>query len=284
MRVVHNIESTRRAVADARSSGQKIGFVPTMGALHAGHLSLIDRARKECGFVVVSIFVNPTQFGPNEDFERYPRPFQHDVRLCSQHGVDLIFAPEPDTMYPPGFCTYVEVEGLTERYEGACRPGHFRGVTTVVTKLFNIVQPDVAYFGRKDAQQAAVIRRMVRDLNQPVEIVVCPTVRDPDGLALSSRNVYLSPEERQKALGLSRALFSARDAVARGERDPEALRSLMRNVMETAGVAVDYADIVNEETFEPVEELAPGALAIVAGRVGNTRLIDNLPLFEDPTA
>lgn len=281
MKVVHDIEATREAVRHAKREGKTVGFVPTMGALHAGHLSLIDRARSECGFVVVSIFVNPTQFGPNEDFDRYPRPFQHDVKLCNQHGVDLVFAPAAEAMYPPGYSTYVEVEGITERYEGACRPGHFRGVTTVVTKLFNIVEPDVAYFGRKDAQQAAVIRRMVTDLNEPVRIVVCPTVRDPDGLAVSSRNVYLSPEERKRALGLSKALFAAREAVRNGQQDPAVLRELMRTTMEEAGVEVEYADIVDEETFEPVETLSDRSLAIVAGRVGTTRLIDNLPLLRE---
>jgi len=284
MKVVQTIAETRAAVQAARAAEKTIGFVPTMGALHAGHLSLIDRARRETGFVVVSIFVNPTQFGPNEDFDRYPRPFQHDVKLCSQHGVDLVFAPSGDEMYPPGYGTYVDVTGVTDRFEGICRPSHFRGVTTVVAKLFNIVQPDVAYFGQKDAQQAAVIRKMVQDLNYTIRIVVCPTVRDPDGLAVSSRNVYLSPEERKRALALSRALFAARDAVKRGTRDVGELRELMWSTMEKAGVDVDYADVVDPDSFEPLAELTPRALAIVAGLVGTTRLIDNLPLFEEAEA
>ncbi len=280
MEVVREIERARGAVCAARDAGQRVGFVPTMGALHEGHLSLIRRARRECNFVVVSIFVNPTQFGPNEDLDRYPRPFQRDVQLCAREGVDLVFAPDPPTMYPEGFATYVDVTRVTERYEGACRPGHFRGVATVVTKLFHIIPAHVAYFGQKDAQQVAVIRRMVADLNFPLEIVVCPTVRDPDGLAVSSRNVYLTPEQRRQALGLSRALFEAWRRFRAGERRRDALQALMHETMHASGVDVDYADVVDPDTFEPVDPVTDQALLIVAGRVGSTRLIDNQPLSQ----
>ncbi len=280
--VVRDLQRARQAVLTARAAGKRVGFVPTMGALHEGHLSLIRRARRECSFVVVSIFVNPTQFGPNEDLDRYPRPFQRDVQLCAREGVDLVFAPSPEAMYPAGYSTYVDVEGITERYEGACRPGHFRGVATVVTKLFHIIPADVAYFGQKDAQQLAVIRRMVADLNFPLEIVACDTVRDPDGLAVSSRNVYLDPQQRRSALGLSRALFEARRRFQAGERSREALGTLMRRIMEQSGIAVDYADVVDPESFEPVDPATEQALLIVAGRVGQTRLIDNLPLWTPP--
>ena len=277
---MREIERARGAVCAARDAGQRVGFVPTMGALHEGHLSLIRRARRECNFVVVSIFVNPTQFGPNEDLDRYPRPFQRDVQLCAREGVDLVFAPDPPTMYPEGFATYVDVTRVTERYEGACRPGHFRGVATVVTKLFHIIPAHVAYFGQKDAQQVAVIRRMVADLNFPLEIVVCPTVRDPDGLAVSSRNVYLTPEQRRQALGLSRALFEAWRRFRAGERRRDALQALMHETMQASGVHVDYADVVDPDTFEPVDPVTDQALLIVAGRVGSTRLIDNQPLSQ----
>ena len=277
--VVKTIPEVRRIVSEAKRQGKVVGFVPTMGALHEGHLSLIRRCRDETGFVAVSIFVNPTQFGPQEDLERYPRPFERDVELCAQHRVDLIFAPDVETMYAPDFCTYVTVERLSEQFEGACRPGHFRGVATVVLKLFNIVMPDVSYFGQKDAQQARIIQQMVRDLDLPVEIRVCPTVREPDGLALSSRNQYLSDEERTRALSLSRALFAARDLVAAGERDPELIRAKMHELLTAEkGVVVDYAELVDPDTFEPVQTLSGHVLAIVAARVGPARLIDNLPI------
>jgi pantoate--beta-alanine ligase len=255
-----------------------VGLVPTMGALHDGHLSLIRRARAETGCVVVSIFVNPTQFGPHEDLSRYPRSFARDLDHCAHEGVDLVFAPDVQAIYPAGFTTFVTVEGLSDWLEGACRPGHFRGVATVVLKLFQLVAPDVAYFGQKDAQQARVIAQMVRDLNVPVELRVCPTVREADGLALSSRNVYLTAAERSRALSLSRSLFAARDAIQAGDRSPESVRQKMRALLESAAVAVDYAELVDPATFEPVRQFDGPVLAVVAARVGTTRLIDNLPI------
>jgi pantoate--beta-alanine ligase len=277
--IVRAVEEVRAAVRAARSQGLSIGFVPTMGALHEGHLSLIRRARAENGFVVVSVFVNPTQFGPHEDLSHYPRPFDQDVRLCRQEDVELVFAPEAATVYPPGFVSFAEVDGLSGRMEGACRPGHFRGVATVVLKLFNIVDADVAYFGQKDAQQACVIRQLVRDLDVSVEIRVCPTVREPDGLALSSRNAYLSPAQRLSALSLWRCLQTAKELIDLGARDPNTVRQRMRAVLESApDVVPDYAELVDPATFEPVHQIVRPVLAVVAARVGTTRLIDNLPI------
>lgn len=277
--IIRTVEQVRVAVRAARLSGQSIGLVPTMGALHEGHLNLIRRARRETGFMVVSIFVNPAQFGPQEDLSRYPRPFDQDVALCRQEEVDVVFAPDANTIYPHGFASFVEVDGLSQRMEGAFRPGHFRGVATVVLKLFNIVAPDVAYFGQKDAQQARVIQQTVHDLNVPVEIRVCPIVREPDGLALSSRNVYLSADERQRALVLSRSLRTAKELIDSGERDANSVRQKMRSVLESAqDVKPDYAELVDPITFEPVQQIAGSVLAVVAARVGNTRLIDNLPI------
>ena len=277
--IVRTVDEVRSAVRAARSRRATIGLVPTMGALHEGHLSLIRRARAETGFVVVSIFVNPTQFGPREDLSSYPRPFDADLRLCGEEGVDLVFAPEPATIYPSDFSSFVTVERLSDRLEGAFRPGHFRGVATVVQKLLNVVAPDLAYFGQKDAQQARVIQQMVRDLNLPVEIRVCPTVREPDGLALSSRNVYLTTGDRQQALSLSRCLRAAAELIAAGERDANSVRHKMRSVLESAaGVVPDYAELVDPNSFEPVAEIAGTVLAVVAARVGTTRLIDNLPI------
>lgn len=250
-----------------------------MGALHVGHVSLIERARAECDYVVVSIFVNPTQFGPNEDFNRYPRPRDADLKLCAQAGADLVFYPSVETMYPKGHRTFVEVSGLSAVLEGAIRPDHFRGVATVVTKLFNIVQADRAYFGQKDYQQQTLIRVMSRELDLPVEIVTCETIRDPDGLALSSRNAYLSPEERQAGLSLSRALRTAERLVAQGERSVAKLEAAMRQEIEsTPGIRLDYAVVVHHESLAPLETAEPVMAALVAGRVGTTRLIDNLKL------
>ena len=250
-----------------------------MGALHEGHLSLIRTARAECDFVVVTIFVNPTQFGPHEDFDQYPRPLQDDLQACRKEGVDVAFHPSVEAMYPAGAKTFVEVEGLSTILEGACRPGHFRGVATIVTKLLHVTEPDVAYFGQKDYQQQLLIRQMCRDLLFPVRIRVCPTVREPDGLAMSSRNAYLSPEERCSALSLSQALFLARDRLARGDRDLRAIERAMRDHMEShANVRVDYATIRDPETLEELEEPRPQMVALVAARVGETRLIDNLLL------
>ena len=281
--VAQEIEGVRTAVRAAKTGGKQIGFVPTMGALHDGHASLVRRARAETGFVVVSIFVNPTQFGPQEDLAKYPRSLERDLQLCQQEGVDLVFCPEATTVYPVGFSTYVEVEGLSARMEGACRPGHFRGVATVVLKLLNIVAPHVAYFGQKDAQQARVIQQMAHDLDIPVAIRICPTIREPDGLALSSRNRYLSREDRAQALALSRSLEAARQLIVAGERDGNLVRQKMQSVLESApGVAVDYAELVDPNCFEPVRQLRGSVLAVVAARVGAARLIDNLPIEIPP--
>jgi len=278
-KVADSVDEVRAAVHTARQSGLKIGFVPTMGALHVGHVSLIEQARAECGFVIVSIFVNPTQFGPNEDFNRYPRPREMDLRICGDAGADLVFYPTLETMYPAGHRTFVEVGGLSDILEGAIRPGHFRGVATVVTKLFNIVQADRAYFGQKDYQQQTLIRVMTRELDLPTEVITCETIRDPDGLALSSRNAYLSPVERRSGLSLSRALRLAARRVADGERDVAQIQSTMRHEMEqTPGVKLDYAVIVHHESLTPLSGAEPTMVALVAARVGTTRLIDNMIL------
>ncbi|MHB8588715.1 MAG: pantoate--beta-alanine ligase [Candidatus Dormibacteraceae bacterium] len=260
-----------------RGDGLQIGLVPTMGALHAGHLSLIEQARRENGIVVVSVFVNPIQFGPGEDFERYPRDAVRDVDLLGRAGVDAVYQPSVAVMYPPGSSTRVHVGGVGDPLEGAARPGHFEGVATVVTKLFAAVEPDRAYFGQKDAQQAAVVKRLVRDLDFPVEIHVGRTVREPDGLALSSRNAYLSPEERLAAVCLSSALGLAAAAYAKGERSPDELRTTLCRRLDAEPLArVEYAEVVDPETFTP-----PGSLAVLAVRIGSTRLIDNHDLSKE---
>lgn len=281
MKVCRTIAELREALAPSRSAGRSIGFVPTMGYLHAGHLALAARARTENDVVVVSIFVNPTQFGPAEDLARYPRDLPRDLKLCEEAGVDLVFAPEPGEMYPAGFQTHVEVENLSRGLCGARRPGHFRGVATVVVKLFNIVQPTRAYFGEKDAQQLRVIRRLVRDLDLPLTIVPVPTVREPDGLAMSSRNVYLSAEERRAALVLYRALRLAEDLFARGERDAAAIAAGMEALIAAEPLArMDYLEVVDDETLEPVQKLERPALVALAVYFGKTRLIDNTVLRE----
>lgn len=279
LQVVEQIDEVRQAVNTARQRGSRIGFVPTMGALHSGHVSLMEVARRDCEFVVVSIFVNPAQFGPQEDLNKYPRPFANDVALCQAAGVSLIFHPLPATIYPPGFVTRVEVTGLSSVWEGAFRPEHFCGVTTVVMKLLNIVQADVTYFGRKDFQQQLIIKRMCRDLDWPYAIQTCATIRDPDGLAKSSRNVYLSPSERQSGLSLSRALFHVRDQIQAGNRNVLQLQMQMRQILDsTSGVAVDYAAIINSDTLAEATEYQLGLTAAIAARVGITRLIDNIEL------
>jgi len=279
MEICQTVAEVRAAVRRHRERGARIGFVPTMGYFHEGHLSLMRRARAECGTVVVSIFVNPLQFGPREDLAEYPRDLERDLRMAREVGVDVVFAPTEEEMYPPGYCTYVEVLGLTEKLCGLFRPGHFRGVTTVVAKLFNIVQPDVAYFGQKDAQQAVVIQRMVRDLNMPLEVVVLPTVREADGLAMSSRNVYLSPEERQAALVIPRSLARAVEAVKGGERDVAALREMVRGMLAAEPRAsIDYVEIYGWPDLEPLTVLTDRALLAVAVRFGRARLIDNVVL------
>jgi pantoate--beta-alanine ligase len=259
------------------ASERGLGFVPTMGALHAGHLSLIATARAECDAVVASIFVNPRQFGAGEDYSVYPREFEEDCRKLESAGVEILFAPAAVDMYPLGASTFVEVEGVGNRLDGASRPGHFRGVATVVAKLFNIVGPDKAYFGQKDAAQVAVLRAMVRDLNFPVELVACPTVREDDGLALSSRNRYLSAEERPRALILSRTLETAKHLAKEKGSTAQALREAMRKQLaEDPQVRVDYAEVVSADTLEPIEDISNGALIALAAWVGKTRLIDNL--------
>jgi pantoate--beta-alanine ligase len=277
--VVSDILPLRTAVADARRRGLTIGLVPTMGALHRGHLSLIEAARAETGFVVVSIFVNPTQFGPNEDWQRYPRPLERDLKLCAEAGVALVFHPEPAVMYPPDYRTFVEVTGWQDVLCGAARPGHFRGVATVVLKLFNLVQPDRAYFGQKDAQQARLLRQMVRDLNVPVEVRVCPIVREADGLALSSRNQYLEAEERRQAVVLSRALAEARQRIEAGEKDAAVVRQgMVERIASVPGAVLDYAAVVDADRLEELARIVPNRplLLALAVKFGGTRLIDNL--------
>lgn len=273
MMIVSSLDELRaaRLLLDGR-----LGLVPTMGYLHKGHLSLARRAREECDRVAASIFVNPTQFGPTEDLSKYPRDLDRDLSLLEAAGVDLVWTPDNETMYPPDFSTWVEVEGLTRPLEGAARPGHFRGVTTVVAKLFNAVQPQAAYFGQKDAQQAAVVRKMTRDLNFPVEIVVCPTVRETDGLAMSSRNSYLSPEERKSAVVLFRALTAAREAFERGERDAESLRKVMSATLTSEPRArTQYVSCADYDTLEELGTVTGKALLSMAVFIGKTRLIDN---------
>lgn len=267
----------------ARAENRIIGLVPTMGALHTGHLALVQQAKQQCSPVIASLFVNPKQFGPKEDFAKYPRNFESDVEKFSAAGIDTLFAPSPEEMYPPGFRTYVNVEALSERLEGRSRPGHFRGVTTVVMKLLEIVQPHFAYFGRKDAQQARIISQMVRDLNLDSEIVVCPIVREADGLALSSRNAYLTADERRAATVLYRALSAARDELSGGVRDALQLRTALQRVLGAEPLAaVDYADTVDADTFEPVTRIARPCYVLLAAFFGKTRLIDNL--YVEPAA
>jgi pantoate--beta-alanine ligase len=276
MRTVTAVADVRAELSGPRRAGQRIGLVPTMGAFHDGHLSLIRRARSECDLVVVSLFVNPRQFGPGEDLAAYPRDPARDAALAEREGVDVLFAPAEEEVYPPGFDTTVAVGGLSEPLEGAHRGArHFPGVTTVVTKLFNMVAPDAAYFGQKDAQQAVVIRRLVRDLDLPVEIVVAPTVREPDGLAMSSRNAYLDADERERAVALHRALEAARDAVSAGEREAGAVLAAARAAMEPFAVEPEYLALVHPETLEPLERVNGEALVALAARVGPARLIDN---------
>jgi len=267
----------RAASRAALRAGKRVGLVPTMGALHEGHLSLVRAAQVSSDVIAVSIFVNPTQFGPNEDLAKYPRSFERDCQMLEREKVDVVFAPSVEEMYPMGAVTWVTVEGLSEKLDGKSRPGHFRGVTTVVLKLFHIVEPDRAFFGQKDAAQVAVIRRMVRDLNLPVEIVVCPIVREPDGLAMSSRNAYLSPEERKRALVLRRSLERVRKLVDAGQTDAAQLVAAGREEFgREIDVRLDYFEIVNPETLDPVPDISGGALLAVAAYVGTTRLIDNM--------
>jgi pantoate--beta-alanine ligase len=279
MIIARTQDELRRTVDGWRAAGERIGFVPTMGALHAGHLSLVRLARGRVTKVVASVFVNPTQFGPNEDFNRYPRQPEKDGAMLEEAGCDLLFLPDVATIYPPGNATFVDPAGAAEGLEGACRPGHFRGVATVVCALFNLVRADVAVFGEKDAQQLAVIRQMVRDLHLPVEIVPGPTVREADGLAMSSRNAYLSSEERRAATVLHRSLRAAEAAIGEGERRGEAVREWLREILNTEPLArVEYAEVVDAESFQPVETLRGRLVLPLAVRIGGTRLIDNIRL------
>jgi pantoate--beta-alanine ligase len=282
METIHTIDWMKQIARDARSNARILGLVPTMGALHEGHFSLIREARSQCSPVVVSIFVNPKQFGPTEDFQKYPRSLDSDRAALENLGVDYLFAPTPDEMYPVGFRSSLVVEGLSDRLEGRSRPGHFRGVSTVVLKLFEIVQPSIAFFGRKDAQQARILRQMATDLNLDAQLAICPIVREPDGLALSSRNVYLSAADRRAATSLYRSLEAARSAIASGERDAGRLLAAARRVLEAEpGVKLDYAEIVDADSFEPVVALRRTCYVLLAAFVGKTRLIDNALIEAD---
>ena len=279
MKIYKTIAEMRAASRQVRRDEERLGFVPTMGALHEGHLSLVRAAKAKCDVVAVSIFVSPLQFGPSEDLAKYPRTFDRDSELLEKEGVDILFAPTPDEMYPAGAVTYVTVEGLSEKLCGRSRPGHFRGVTTVVAKLFHIVEPDLAFFGQKDAAQATIICRMVRDLNLPVEIVICPIMREPDGLAMSSRNAYLSPQARKSALVLQRSLTRVRNRFDQGERDTAKLIEAGKEVVaQEPTVRLDYFEIVDPASLDPVRELTNNVLVAVAAFAGNTRLIDNILL------
>jgi len=277
MKVAKTIESVRRLVKAARSGGKKIGFVPTMGALHIGHISLIEAANKDCDFVVVSIFVNPTQFGPGEDFKKYPRPLKADLEICRKAEVDVVFTPTPKQMYPDENLTWVNVEKLTEPLCGQFRPSHFRGVTTVCAKLFNIVTPDIAYFGQKDAQQAIVIKRMVADLNMPLEIVICPTIREPNGLAVSSRNQYLTEQQKKDAASIYKSLQKCRRMIDAGVKETkEIITEMNRILQQVPSIEIEYISIVDVETLQAVDKIAGKVLAAVAVRIGPARLIDNI--------
>jgi len=279
MRVISTVAEMQAICREVRRSGKSLGFVPTMGALHEGHLSLVRSARSHNQAVAASIFVNPLQFGPNEDFSKYPRAMERDKALLEAEKVDLLFAPSAEEMYPKGAVTEVYVAGLSEKLDGKSRPGHFKGVTTVVAKLFEIVRPDRAYFGQKDAAQVAVLRKMVHDLNMDVELIVCPIVRERDGLAMSSRNAYLTAEQRKRALVLNRALMRVQATADRGEKNAAALREAGKQVIgEEPGARLDYFEIVDANTLDPVEDISKGALVAVAAYVGTTRLIDNLVL------
>lgn len=276
MRLVHTVNEVREQVKKWRSEGLSIGLVPTMGFLHEGHQSLIAASVKENDRTVVSIFVNPTQFGPNEDFEAYPRDIKKDMALCDETGADLIFNPEPEEMYPDGFCTYTNITGMSDALCGKSRPIHFKGVCTVVSKFFNIVCPDMAYFGEKDAQQLAIIKRMVKDMNIPIEIKGCPIVRESDGLAKSSRNTYLSASEREAALILSKAIFAGRDMVKAGERDAKKVVEAMTEIIKSEPLAaIDYVEMVDVETMQSIDVIEGNILCAIAVKIGKTRLIDN---------
>jgi pantoate--beta-alanine ligase len=279
MLTIHSTAEMTALTREARRAGKRVGFVPTMGALHQGHISLVRAARSQSDVVVTSVFVNPTQFGPKEDFSKYPRTLEADSALLRAENADYLFNPAVEEMYPPGASAWVSVEGICEKLDGRSRPGHFRGVTTVVAKLFHIVQPDLAFFGQKDAAQVAIVRKMVRDLSFDVEIVVCPIVRETDGLALSSRNVYLTSDQRKQATVLYRSLMRVQTLADRGERDSSRLAGAGKQVLaEVPSVRLDYFEIVGADTLDPVSDISGGALVAVAAYVGETRLIDNILL------
>ncbi|CAA9292771.1 MAG: Pantoate--beta-alanine ligase [uncultured Chloroflexi bacterium] len=278
MNVLNTVAEFRAARAGVP---EPLGLVPTMGALHEGHISLARRARAECATVAMSVFVNPSQFGPREDLSRYPRPIERDLQMAREAGVDVVFHPSVEEMYPAGHSTWVEMEGPAKRWEGEHRPGHFRGVATVVAKLFTIIAPQREYFGEKDFQQLAVIRRLAADLMLPVDVIGCPTVREPDGLALSSRNVYLTPEERPLAVALHNALQAGRRRIGRGEREAETVRRVMEQVLlDTPGFTVDYVAVVDPGSLEPLKRIEGPARGLIAARIGSVRLIDNMSLAE----
>ncbi len=277
MDIAKTIDSTRELIKDARKADKTIGLVPTMGALHIGHISLIEAAKKQTNYVVVSIFVNPTQFEPSEDFDKYPQPFEQDTKICREHGVDLVFAPSVNEMYPSQNVTWVNIEKLSVTLCGRSRPDHFRGVTAVCAKLFNIIQPDIALFGQKDAQQAAVIKRLVADLHMPLKIQVCPTVREDDGLAVSSRNKYLTPQERKDAPLLYESLQKAKQLIQAGTTDAEKIITEMKKILSRSEVLQsEYVEIVNAETLQPINPVIGPALIALAARLGSARLIDNI--------
>jgi len=279
MKVYKSISSLIKKVREVKKQGYKIGLVPTMGFLHEGHMSLIRKARKDTDYVIVTIFVNPAQFGPKEDFKRYPRAIKRDLMLCEKEGADIIFTPEAKEMYPKDYATYVSVEKITDKLCGASRPGHFRGVSTVVAKLFNIAMPDIAYFGQKDAQQAIIIKRMADDLNMSVEIKVMPVVREKDGLAMSSRNVYLNRKERGRAQSIYKSLKSAKELFNEGERDSKKIINKIKRVINNQPDAkIDYAAIVDAKDLRDIKKISGEALVAVAVKIGKTRLIDNIIL------
>jgi pantoate--beta-alanine ligase len=280
MRVIHSPLEIYSLIDFERRENRRVGLVPTMGALHEGHLSLVTRAKQDCDVAVATIFVNPTQFGPNEDFSKYPRTLESDLEKLAAVGCDYVFVPAADEIYRPGHSTYVDPPSVASQWEGAIRPGHFRGVTTIVLKLFMMVPAHIAFFGRKDYQQVAVIKGMVDDLNMPIRIETCDTIRESDGLAMSSRNRYLTADERQRALSLSRALNTAKEMISQGERDVSIIEAAMNAVLLAAPVdKIDYAKIVHADTLEPLSQIDSPAVAILAARLGTTRLIDNCPLL-----
>ncbi|RMA97892.1 pantoate--beta-alanine ligase [Hydrogenothermus marinus] len=276
--LITDINQMKQISKNLKKEGKTIGFVPTMGYLHKGHISLMECSKKDNDITIVSIFVNPTQFGPNEDLDKYPRDLERDLKICKEVAVDYVFHPKAEDMYPEGYSTYVVMETLTDKLCGKFRPGHFKGVLTVVNKLFNIVKPDKAYFGKKDYQQYIVIKKMVEDLNMDVDIIGCPLIREKDGLAMSSRNKYLSQEERERALSISKALFKAKDLFEKGETNPKNLIKEMKKIMENNVDEIQYIEIVNPKNLEPKEKVEKGDIILVAAFVGSTRLIDNIEL------